>query len=69
MGLLSLQAHTQRYKFRMVIYQVIYIEFSLWRPGSWVGLEGCQVLQPGVHVALISLEKGSEGKTDLIHLT
>ena len=68
-GPISLQAHPQCCKFRMVICQVVSIAFSLWRPGSWVGHEGCQVLQPGVHVAPFSLEKGSEGKTDLTHLT
>lgn len=45
------------------------IEVFLWRPGSWVGLEGCQVLQPWVYTAPVSLEKVSEGKTYLTYLT
>lgn len=56
-------------KFRMVTCQVLCTELSLWRPGSGVGLEGCQILQPGVQVAPAFLEKGSEGKTDFTHLT
>lgn len=84
MGITSLRAHPQCRKFRMVIGQVVYIEFFLRKPGSWGGgwglegcwgvgwewgLEGCWVLQPGVHIAPFSLEKGSEGKTDLTHMT
>lgn len=56
-------------KFRMVTCQVLCIELSLWRPGSGLGLEGCQILQPGVQIAPASLEKGSEGKIDFTHLT
>lgn len=40
--------------FRKVTCQVVSMTFSLWGAGSWVGLEGCQVLWPGVYTAPVS---------------